>query len=173
MSITEMALRVAVWTSPSGIRYRFDSEYEAVLSDGDGESRWYVRDRDGHITVWSAQRGAEFLDMETDQLIDAERYLTFTLGRSMRLIAFPQSNVLRVPWTLGGVAEGFEIVRAAEGELQAVVLESGVERARFRHYDTPYHAVPFTIYANVSIEDLRSSLLDPVGAPALTSYVDH
>jgi hypothetical protein len=174
VNVAEMGVSLAEWARPMGIGPRVVSDDELVLMDGGGELRWYVRNISGHITVGTAQRSdPERLRMSTDDLLDAERYLTVSLGSSMRSVAFPKTHLLRLPWELAGVAEGFDVVPADEGDLPAVVLELGIERARFSNLQTPYEAVPFTIYANITIAGLRESMLDESGKPALSAYVDH
>ncbi|WP_181243269.1 Imm61 family immunity protein [Glaciihabitans tibetensis] len=166
-------MRLAEWARPIGLAPRVVSDDEVVLMDGGGELRWYVRNSSGRITVGTAQRSAtERLRMATEDVLDAERYLTVTFGRSTRQVLFPKVHLLRLPWESEGVAKGFAVVPSDDGDLPAVVLELGIERARFSNILVPYEAVPFTIYANTSITDLRESMLDRFGKPALAAYVD-
>jgi hypothetical protein len=125
------------------------------------------------VLVTTEQRaGSERPKMMAARVVDVERYVTVELGRSVRDAVVPRLSRMSSPLEREGLAEGFDIVRAEDGDLSAILLEGGVERARFTSFESPREAVFFSHYANASLTDIKASLLDPRGQPALSSFVE-
>lgn len=170
MNVTEVGIDLAQWARPSGYSYTVESETGIEIATAGGEVRWYLRDSDDRVIVSSAERSEiEYTRMATDQLVDAQRYLTFTLGHSLRKRIVPRAPIIRMPWNAEGIAEGFAVEPWGEDGFDTRVLEAGRERALF---SDDYEAVWFTQYANVAVPDLRASLLDATGNPALAAFVE-
>lgn len=165
-----MGIDLAQWMGPSGYSYRVESDSDILIAGVGGEVRWYLRDSGGRLVVSSAERSdVEFQRMATDQLVDAQRYLTFTLGDTLREVVAPSAPMIRMPWNAEGIAEGFAVEPWHEGGFDTRVSEADRERALF---SDAYDAVWFTQYANLAVPDLRASLLDEAGNPALAAFVN-
>lgn len=151
------------WVEPVGY-LRQDVADGFLLSDGETK-RYLQRVGDAFVVSTSQRSERPKLDMSSKNLDDAVRYLVASFGVGVRESVLRDSARLDFPTAADELADGFELTVATDSELNAVLSESGRERARFRSYAYPFEAVRFSHYSRVDIEDLQATFLDPAGRP--------
>ncbi|MCL2455858.1 MAG: TNT antitoxin family protein [Micrococcales bacterium] len=152
--------------SPEFIEYAKSAGYKPYETDGEwslensgGETRIYLRQNSGMFVLTRADRAeSESYIMSAPDATDIERYLTIRMGSSIR--SSRRLGFIFTPWNVTDLAPGWVAVVGLDGRWRLTGPDK-CDRAVF--YDDA--AVEFSWFSNVSLADIRSSYLDPDGAP--------
>jgi len=147
------------------------AEYDLTRADGawlfaspGGELRDYLRKLDGLWTLTHAERGGwEHFTMAAAEMADVERYLTVDYGDAIR-----SGRRLPMIWTafeIEMVCPGYQITVPEKGKLALSKADGGVRIICAGGRNSAMRAVEFSWVADVSMDELRASYLDPDGLP--------
>jgi hypothetical protein len=135
-----------------------------VVADNYGETRHYIREKDGMLTITETHRGGiERFVMAAEDRLDAERYMTDLCGRRIRALrSLPR---IKHPTDTESIHREFHVEESREGVLSLLSSDGrshGVFPAPLDYADD---VIWFSWIAGATTEKLRESYLSPDGLP--------
>lgn len=153
---------------PVGATVHTRSDGSILISSGD--PNYVCAVEDGHFVLRRSERGAVTRpDIVSDNVGNIEKYLSYTLGFSVRRkLGLPIKRLSLPALVLGSNFGGFQV----SGILASVRLEwseNGVPDAVFGL--GRFAAAEFLLYARFSAAEIRRSFVEPSGLPLFSDSI--